>query len=711
MAVIYFDKKAMTVPDLSYMLPDLSMNQRVAVDTETSGKYIDGDWRAGPPARVSAVSIGWYCDGWKGCDNSIDHRHSLAMPFDQGFIGGKPGRWNDEIDGYDLIPHGPTCMHKGTTIIDKALCSCAPWNLSLRDWATLLSWLSGRPLVMHNAKFDCHIMRQGLRLVEGSGFDLMGQVVADTMLTQGIISPLHGSKLKTTASRLWPDEHDAHEQEDVRKALSKNGTGLTKRYDLIDWAVLGPYAGEDADMTIHLADHQWEKIEAGEIDTTDQGIIDVELRLCGLLYRMENKGIGLDAEGMRAEALKMETEVKAVEASLPFKPANVNAARAWFYGSKEDGGLGLLPFKTTPTCRHCGLNTETGKNRRKKNVDPECAHQRSPSMDAEVATQLAKEGHSGAREWVHLANLNSALSKWYRAWPYKCGSDGRIRTDFRQGRIEADHKGQTDGGAISGRLSATRVQTQGVPLDYRIPAGIKPVKKLFTVADGYEGWELDISNAEVRVAAWLLCSPSLAEACAGSNVHDVNCVNMFHIDEDHEEWVRYRKVAKTTILALFFNAGIRTLKGQIDKELGQNIPEREVRTFMEAAYALVPELRPVSRAMMRQADKGMGGCGYIRLVNGRRRWFGYKEKTYKAFNAGTQGGVAEIMKLWMLMVDDMYPGIIINQVHDSLWLEVPKDTASSIINGVKVAGEELFTRTFSTPDLHVPFKIDAKKWA
>lgn len=742
MPVIYVDKKAVTVDSLRGWLPDLSPYHRVAVDTETSGLYVDGDWQDAPKARISMVSIGWYCDGTAvdggQCTRLNEHRHTLAMPFDQGRVGGKPGKWDKVAHGYETIPHTLECnRHNAQTLersdgfaIDK--CVCAPWNLSVEDFIHLCGWLVDRPLVMHHKKFDCHMFAAGLRNHPNTGVDLMSYVVADTMLRIGVIRPLSSSSLKPTTSRLFPGEHTTDDQDHVKKALSKNGVGLTYRYDLLALEDIGPYAGEDADMTIHLDAYELELLEMGDIDPIDWKIIEQEEALSELLYKMERRGIGLDRAGMREAARQMELEAARVAESLPFKPANVNAAKEWFYET-----LNLVPIKTTPTCRHCGLNMETGKSR-KKNLDASCSHERSPSLDTEVAARLAQEGHRGAREWQHLANIKSALSKWYRAWPELCGDDGRIRTVFRQGRIESDRKGQTSGGAISGRLSTERVQTQGVPDDYRIPEGIKPVKKLFTAKEGYGLFELDLSNAEVRVAAWLLQSPTLRDACMSSNVHSYNCVMMFGdylwstfpmdilpaakealtveqeieiLEKHHPEWGKYRKVAKTTILGQFFGAGVRTLKAQVEQATKQDYKESKIREFMEATLKVVPELKATSRAMQRKADKALGGCGYIRLVNGRRRWFGWQEHTYKAFNSGTQGGVAEVMKEYMLMVEAKYPGLLVNQVHDSMWLEVPLDEAESIIPDIQKMGEDLFEVRFSTEYLRVPFKVDRKRLA
>ena len=69
------------------------------------------------------------------------------------------------------------------------------------------------------------------------------------------------------------------------------------------------------------------------------------------------------------------------------------------------------------------------------------------------------------------------------------GGDGRIRTSFRQTKV------------VSGRLSVERVQLQAIPHDYQLGTlGVEGVRSFFKPDDGFELWEVDISQAEIRVA-------------------------------------------------------------------------------------------------------------------------------------------------------------------------------------------------------------------
>ena len=706
-SVIYRDDEPVEI-EAGYLYTVLAsifpVGNLITLDTETSGLFVDGDYDKAPPARVSAVSVGWYSKG---------RIHTLAMPFDQGRIGGKPGKWSDTLDDYETLDHVPSCGYGMSATYGK-LCECAPWNLVPDDWATLCEWLTGtvgytdhgsKSIVMHNAKYDLHIMNAGMRTGE-AGVDLSAHVISDTMLMQGIVEPLQISSLKPTSERLW-GEGSRDEEAVVLAALKKNGVGLTKRYDLLAWDVLGPYAGKDAELTYRLHDYQQRRVEEGSIPTTDLDIIDNELKLAKLLFKMELRRVGLDAPGMAEEAEKMRKEIARLEAELPFQPPNVNAAKRYFFGE-----LGIVPVKVTP--------------------------KGAPSLDAEVVARLEQDGVPGAAAWLHIANLNSALSKWYVSWPYKAAETEhgwRIMTNFRQGRVESDRKGMTSGGAISGRLSAERVQLQGVPKEYQLPKlirGIKPksdgTQGLLQAKPGYQLWEIDASNAEVRVAAWLSQCEALAKVInSGVNIHDGNTVALFGaamadsfpgdwVDgvsnyKDHPQWNEYRDLAKIGVFSDLYGSGIVTMTAQFSQGLKRTVPQSVARNFKAAIRNAYPELSQTARRCQAKADKSMGGPGYVKLVNGRRRVFGWAERTHKAMNACIQGGVAETMKALMLLIEAAYPGVLINQVHDSVWVEVPYFNADLIVADIQAMGAKLFTETFSTEALPVMFTFDAKQLA
>src|SRR4249920_105014 len=224
------------------LLPHVPETTTIAVDTETSGLFIDGDPGKAPRARVSVVSASWR-------DPHTGQIVDQVWPFDQGWLEGKPGRcgWSPRTGRPGFWPLGPMPSWRGDTYFDTG-----EWNLPINDLPDLLHWLSHHPLVMHHAKFDCHILAAGHRLDASTGFDLSRSVIWDTQHGSGLIWPLSSSSLKPTAKRLWGEE-EGDAQLAIQAELKRQGKGLTWRYDLLTWACLRPYAARDSNQTLRLS--------------------------------------------------------------------------------------------------------------------------------------------------------------------------------------------------------------------------------------------------------------------------------------------------------------------------------------------------------------------------------------------------------------------------------------------------------------------------
>lgn len=745
MSVIYHNYEPIELPAGSlceFLSKFEPIDNITSLDFEASGKHPDGMWatdaaKCEPKARVSAASLafrvwttdtcqpcygnavgvpvgGEHHDHCQGDDGRVEYRRkiTLALPFDQGKIGGKPGRYI-KGKGFETLPHTEQCDRRNTISDENSSsfeCVCALWNLNVDDWRALIEWLRDKRIDFFNFKYDAWIMLKGLRLHKNTGYDLSPNLNKDVMLWEAISEPVEVNSLDAVSRRVLGRGKD----DNMAAGLKANGVGLGKRYDLVDWDIAGPYAALDADLTLDMGDYERGRVEEGSYRTNDLTIIEREHRKAKLLFKMEQRGVAGDWDAMRVEAAKMHTEIDKLEADLPFQPPNNNTAAKYFFGPKSGGGLGLIPIKMTS-------GGESG--------------QPKPSADAEVIARLASDGNEVAKAWAHIANMKSACAKWYDAWPNRAGDDGRIRTNFRQVKMTSDRKDQRSGGAISGRLSADRVQLQGVPQDWRIPDGIKGVKKLIRAKPGHQLWEIDASNAEVRVAAAVAKCKKLADLInTGANIHDLNTVTIFGQqlkasfpggwtlqDDDvhvvievlatHPDWTQYRVSAKRGIFGRMYTAGIVTLKTQIDADLKRDIPRKQIQAFMDALDVAYPELKWCSRQLEKEANVATGGRGWVELVSGRRRVFGWGEKTYKAFNAVIQGGVSEMMSELMIVVEQLWPGVLLSQVHDSLWVEVPDDMSTTIVVGIQSLGKRLFEEAFSTEEIPVMFEFDAKRLA
>lgn len=603
----------------------------IAVDTETSGLHVDDG------ARVAVVSIAYR--------NSRGEMVSEALPFDQGLVPGKPG-----VVAETLFP--PT------------------YNLGEQEWQQLLDELADSWLIMHNAKFDLHMLLTGTRL--WSGRDLSERVIWDTGLGNRILDPEHLIGLKPTAERLGLSADPGSEREAeklIKAAASKAARGLPedKRYDLVEnWDLMERYARLDAEFTLQLYEIQQERFTQGE---ALRSLMHREMEVAKALFRMERRGIGFDRDQSLLAVAELEKAKAELANQLPFPPS-VNAAKRYWFEQQ-----GLMPYSVTPT----------GK----------------PQLNKDVLRRMVGDGVQWAQEWSDYSKLDKMVSMWYLGWAQMCGADGRLRAVFNQTKTQED--ANDDRGAVSGRFSVTRVQLQAIPHDYQLVGDVPSVRSLFRAKPDHELWELDLAQAEVRVASSITgCTPMIEGIRQGDDAHTIVTKTVFEIDQSHPEWDFYRAVGKRLVFAMLYGAGIRKVQEQIKVFTGRDVPFDLVESWVVDFRGKFPQFVRYSRRLSDRVER----TRLLRLRSGLLRSFRLDEQTHKAFNAEIQGGVAETMKEWMLWVEENLPEAMLLQIHDSLILELPTDEAENLAMQAAHAAEQIFEEWFPG----VPYKAEAKRW-
>lgn len=582
----------------------------------------------------------------------------------------------------DPCPHCPLDVHVtivsyawagGSAAIPFALGDDDRTNADEETWEALLKWLSKQRLIMHNAKFDLHQLASGAP--NGwRGRRLVDNVIWDTSLAAWQMWPMHSPSLKTTAERLWgPDAIEAATR--MKEALLELPKGQQHDFWRIPWSKQGVYAKADAELTLRLYKHQMDELAGGEDDGSDKDyntrhFIDRELEVAKILYKMEERGIGFKVDEARKEAETLEKLKAAIEKKAPFKLTRGEALKYW---QANDENIDDVEFEETPT----------GK----------------PSLDHKGMEKAAAAGLTYASEFLRYLDIDRALSLWFGpdGWPSKAGQDGRLRTDYRQ--ITANYHGVPSG---NGRFSSSRINLMAIPkAEKTVEKNLPDVRALFVPRKGYELIGLDLSNAELRIAASLAeCGPMIEAFETGGDPHTNTTKKLFGVTEKDKRWDILRKHAKTATFAILYGSGGPTL-AETFAEGGHeiSIPEglRLIREF-DKAY---PELR----AAMDEAQRRVDDRGYIILISGRRRYFGDDENSWKAFNTAVQGGVAEFMKDAMIWVETNEPGVMLLQIHDELVLELPQPGA--LARGQEIA-DELAAQ--ATELFQITMVMKAKVW-
>jgi DNA polymerase I-like protein with 3'-5' exonuclease and polymerase domains len=580
------------------------------------------------------------------------------------------------------------------------------WN-DLREWLTLVGKKNG--FVFHNAKFDLHLMEAGIRRWPGQGIDLSAWTIWDTQNVCHLMWPeSKTTSLKPTSARLW-GAAETDESAKVKNHLTK-GKLPSGRWDLVPWELIGPYADQDARLTIRLYYHQLWALTAGEADwfREDRGQMNVHqaierrLRTTLMLFRIERRGLPFDAEQAAAQAVVIQKRFHALADSLPFKPITLPMAKHYWFGrGSKNGvvGLGLPAYATT----------DKGE----------------PQVNAFIVEKMAKDGVPAAAQWRDLQKLQTADSRWYTGWASMVGPDGRLRASVRQN------------GTVSSRFSVERVQLQAIPHDYRLAGGalsdILTPRALIGrgVPRGFQLWELDLAQAELRVAALFAnCTRMLKLINEDQDLHGDAATQLFGVTPDDPKWGQMRNVAKRANFSLIFGVGAEKLQADIETQTGMVLTLEEARVLVRDWNALYPEFQQAIRQHMDVVEKRMRsnphGLGWLQTRNGERRWFQPDEDTHKAFNQRVQPNLAQFGIDWWLDVEatvtaelgdfvvedagSLEPlgrvGVVM-LIHDSIVMLLPEgEVGERIAFAARDRGRELWSEFFPG----VPGDVDVKKW-
>jgi len=662
----------------------------VSLDTETSGLHVDDG------ARVAVVSLAFEIDDWwektlKDLDGPNDGPNavicatesyldshgvrlaSVAFPYDQGTSG--TGKAEDT---------GQASFFDEQVNLDRD-----EWVALLR-WLTMLGYTKGRYLVMHNAKFDLHMMNAGVRRWPDTGMDLSTWLLWDTQNVCHLAWPeSRTTSLKPTSKRLWGIA-ETNESESVKTYLRKSKLP-NGRWDLVPWDIIAPYAQQDARLTYRLYRHQHALMTSGllapwigEPEAIYQAIkrrLDVTL----MLYRVERRGLPFNGPRAAEIGETIDVMTEDLKKKLPFLPHTLPMAKHYWFGKGDRNGVigqGLTPYAFT----------QSGQ----------------PQVNGLVVDKMVKAGVPAADTWRDLQKLQTVGSRWYHGWSSMTGDDGRLRASVRQN------------GTVSGRFSVERVQLQAIPHDYRLTnevlKGIPTPRKLIAdgVPDGYELWELDLAQAELRVAAlYAGCERMLELIHRGEDLHGDAATQLFGVKPGDPNWDEMRNVAKRANFSLIFGVGADTLRGDIEAQTGLVLSRDETRQLIFDWHRLYPEFQRAiemhqSIVEKRQKDNGLG---WVSIWNGERRWFQGDEEAHKAFNQRVQPALAQFGLDWWLAADELMKDLpnqgIVMMIHDSLVLELKTGEAEAIATRVQQLGEYLWEEVFTG----VPGGVDCKKWS
>ena len=526
----------------------------------------------------------------------------------------------------------------------------APEQLSRdRVLERLKPWLeSDARKVGHHLKYDAHVfMNYGIRL---------GGMAYDSMLESFV--------LDSTATRHDMDSVAARYL-NVKTTKYENVAGKGARqigFDEVDIEVAGPYAAQDADITLRLHRTLWSQLR--DVPNLERLYTEIEQPLVPVLQKMEYYGVLVDAGMLQrqsrelAEAIAGSVSAAHAAGKGPFNLDSPKQLQEVLFGRLD------LP-----------ILAKTPKGQ--------------PSTAERVLQELSGRGHELPGLILEYRGLSKLKSTYTDKLPLDINSrTGRIHTSYHQAV------------AATGRLSSADPNLQNIPV--RTAEG-RRIRQAFIAPEGYRLLAADYSQIELRIMAHLSRDEGLLEAFAsGEDIHRATAAEVFEVP-GNEVSAGQRRAAKAINFGLIYGMSAFGLARQLGKD------RAEAQRYVDLYFARYPGVkRYMDDTRQRARDQG-----YVCTVVGRRLHLpeinsrNFQRRQYaerSAINAPMQGTAADIIKRAMIEVDRWLgesgaDARQIMQVHDELVLEVAADFATEISTEVAGIME-------SAASLDVPLKVD-----
>ena len=403
----------------------------------------------------------------------------------------------------------------------------------------------------------------------------------------------------------------------------------------------GPYAAEDADVTLRLHRVLRPRLEA---HASLAALCDtVETPLVPVLSRVERNGVRIDIGRLNRHSAELAERMRAIEASAhesaggPFNLGSAKQIQAILFDR-----LGLPVLAKTPKGQ--------------------------PSTAESVLQELAFDHELPKLILEHRA-IAKLKSTYADALPACVNpATGRVHTSYHQAV------------ASTGRLSSSDPNLQNIPV--RTHEG-RRIRRAFVADDGYGMVAADYSQIELRIMAHLSGDRGLLAAFAsGADIHRATAAEVFAGGAAGAVTDEQRRSAKAINFGLIYGMSAFGLARQLGIERG------EAQSYVDLYFSRYPGVK----AFMDATRESARDRGYVETVFGRRLYLPeigssnlhrrqYAERT--AINAPMQGTAADIIKRAMLALDAWIaesgaPVRMIMQVHDELVFEVAGDAVGDV---------------------------------
>ncbi|WP_409309215.1 DNA polymerase I [Pectobacterium sp. B1J-3] len=501
-----------------------------------------------------------------------------------------------------------------------------------------------------NLKFDKGVMQR-------YSIDLRG-IAFDTMLESYVLDSVAGRHDMDSLAERYLN----HKTITFEEIAGKGKNQLTFNQIALEQA--GPYAAEDADVTLHLHQKLWGKLQP-HADLC-QVFQTIDMPLIPVLSRIERTGVLIDPAILAEHSKELTTRLVELEtqahelAGEVFNLSSTKQLQGILYEKQK-----LPILKKTP--------------------------KGAPSTNEEVLAELALD-YPLPKLILEYRGLAKLKSTYTDKLPLMINpATKRVHTSYHQAVT------------ATGRLSSSDPNLQNIPV--RNDEG-RRIRQAFIAPKGYSIVAADYSQIELRIMAHLSGDKGLLNAFAnGLDIHRATASEVFDIAVD-KVTSEQRRSAKAINFGLIYGMSAFGLSRQL------NIPRSESQKYMNLYFERYPGVQEYMDRTRQQAAEQ----GYVSTLDGRRLYLpdihsrnaiARKAAERAAINAPMQGTAADIIKKAMIAIDDWLqqekPLVnMIMQVHDELVFEIHDSVLEESRNKIRELMEGCM-------QLSVPLRVDIGK--
>jgi DNA polymerase-1 len=399
---------------------------------------------------------------------------------------------------------------------------------------------------------------------------------------------------------------------------------------------------------------------------------DIELPVARILAEMEETGIAVDGDALKAISTELGAKLELMEKEcyrLAGRQFNLNSPIQLRQVLFDDLKLSAKGLKKTKS----GFST-----------------------DADTLEKLAAV-HPLPRQLLEYRAIAKVKSTYSDALPQLIDpATGRLHTSFHQALT------------ATGRLSSTEPNLQNIPT--RTEEG-RRIRRAFVAAPGCLMLSADYSQIELRVLAHLSGDPTLIDAFRrGEDIHARTAAEVLGRRTDEVD-AEARRLAKVINFGIIYGMGPQRLAG----ELGISL--KEASDYIKRYFERLPGVHAYLEQSLAQARER----GWVATMYGRRRYLpelnspqgGARAQAERiAVNTPLQGTAADLIKLAMIRLnaaikEQKWSARMVLQVHDELLLELPHGEREPVAEAARREME-------AVAELRVPLKVDLKwgpNWA